>query len=69
MATVTTPTRRILEKKPGSDQRTRGQLRRDRIVGLVMLVVMVLIAALVVWLATLEGGGANGFDYYYPMMP
>ncbi len=58
MATVT--------KRPARPQDARGeqQLRRDRITAVVMLIVMALMFALTIWLASLGNGNVESYDYW-----
>ena len=66
MATVTKPSVPQFDKQPQDRPRDPDQLRRDRIVGLLTLFIIVALMALMIWLASLGGGGAIE---HYPIMP
>ena len=52
------------EKKPNRDSR----LSRDRITGMIVLIIMLVLMGLMIWLAS-GGEGTQNLDYYnYPMM-
>lgn len=52
---------------PGRNPQDKQQLRRDRIVAAVVLVLFAVLMGLMIWLASLGGGEA--IDYEYWMMP
>lgn len=49
--------------------RSRNQLRKDRFVATIALVIVLAMMALIFWLASLGGGGADYINDYWPMMP
>ena len=63
LKTPAAPVKRAPEKK-GRDQ----QLRHDRIAAAVVITLFVALMALLIWLASLNGGAPEGIDYW-PMMP
>ena len=55
--------------KPGPEVKDRDrQLRRDRFTGIVVLVLIALLTALMIWLASLSGSAPDNLDYWQ-MMP
>jgi len=66
MATVTKPSVPVTNHDPNRDLQDAKQLHHDRIVGVVMLVVLFLVFALMIWLASLGNGGGEieSFDYW-----
>ena len=68
MATVTTPSRTTQPKRPTTKPVDRDQLRRDRIVAIVTFIIVAVVMALMIWLASMSGSvNVDHFDYYYPM--
>ena len=55
--------------EPGKDSRSKKQLRKDHITGIIALVVVVAMMALMIWLATLGNGESGGGYDYWPMTP
>ena len=53
---------------PEKSPRGKEQLRRDRIVAAVVLLVLAVLFGLMVWLANLSGA-PSGMEYDYWMMP
>ena len=52
------------EKKPNRD----SQLSRDRITGMIVLIIMLVLMGVMIWLASM-GEGTQNLDYYnYPMI-
>ena len=50
--------------KPPVPSHDDQQLRRDRITTIVMLIVMMVIFALIMWLASFGNGSAESIDYW-----
>jgi len=66
MATVGKPSPSVGSHGPKQDRQEERQLHHDRIVGVVMIVVLFLVFALMIWLASLGNGGGEieSFDYW-----
>ena len=53
----------------GKEPPNKDQLRRDRITGIVVLVILAAVMALMIWLASLGNGTSESIYYEWPMMP
>ncbi len=60
MRAMTNPAGSVGDRGPRNDK----QLRHDRIVGIVVLAVMLLLFGLLIWLASISGGDINSYDYW-----
>lgn len=68
MVTLPTPTS-VGPHRPGQLPDSH-QLRKDRTIGIVVLLILTALMALMIWLASLgNGGGGNEFYDYWPSMP
>lgn len=56
-------------KTPLTDPVSKAKTRRDRITGLIMIVVLAILMCLMIWLASLGSGSSGSLNDYWPMMP
>lgn len=66
MSTISNPSGPVGNHDPKHGSEADNQLRRDRIVGIVMLVIMMMVFGFILWLASLGNGGGeiDSLDYW-----